>query len=626
MSERIGQLTSKYNYPVFPQRMTGLPKPQIAIGPLMVLLAVAAFGFLALTASQQAYSATDLEIAQWVRSLDAPGLDATLRVVNVFTDAHVAIALWVIAGAFFVLRGRPMEAIAVFLISGLWVGDALLSALVNRPSPAAELMSVVDFSRSASFPSGHVTGAVAFYGILTYLTLNNARGRLVRMVVPTLSVLVIGLASLGRVYASAHWPSDVLGSYILGGLGVAAIASLYIRVKEDRLHRPHLRKKKPAPQVQAPAGIKIAHSIASTVYLDPQAGTAAKEYNPPAFIRALHRVSFQAPFSYQHNRDSLEAAAAKRVVVGLLSQHWFGKDIMAKFYEIRETENGYQFVTEFIAGEEPASNMEIADTLSEIYTYFQQVGFATWQIAPGNPHAYSNFIRTAEGDLKLIDLESALVSISYPWQELRAALRDGYFPAFDDVDFSKMRGYVQNNAQALTESLGREGFARLESAIDDAEHFTREWKESEPRVWGRLARRVYRMLDVSRLFKGIRGKLDGAETMAKSFVSGAIERWESEGKIDGEQAAVLRGTMATPEAQTLMKHMGAHLILSVAIAIPIPGLRSAARFGWTLAFRLKAMVASGLGKISKEEYQVARSIHSVPVMSEPSAMPSATRC
>jgi len=112
----------------------------------------------------------------------------------------------------------------------------------------------------------------------------------------------------------------------------------------------------------------------------------------------------------------------------------------------------------------------------------------------------------------------------------------------------------------------------------------------------------------------IRSRLDGAETMAKSFVSGAIDRWESEGKIDRVQAADLRRTMATPEAETLMKHMGAHLILSVAIAIPIPGLRSAARFGWTLAFRLKAMVALGLGKINKEEYKVASSIHSVPVM------------
>jgi hypothetical protein len=154
----------------------------------------------------------------------------------------------------------------------------------------------------------------------------------------------------------------------------------------------------------------------------------------------------------------------------------------------------------------------------------------------------------------------------------------------------------------------------LEGAIQDAERFTQTWKESEPHIWGRLARRIYRILDVSRLLKGIRSRLDGAETMAMSFVSGAIDRWERDGQIDSEQAASLRHTMSTSEAQTLMKHMGAHLVLSVVIAIPIPGLRSAARFSWTLAFRLKALVARVRGKMTKEEYQVARSIHSVPVM------------
>ena len=63
-----------------------------------------------------------------------------------------------------------------------------------------------------------------------------------------------------------------------------------------------------------------------------------------------------------------------------------------------------------------------------------------------------------------------------------------------------------------------------------------------------------------------------------------------------------------------MKNLGAHLVLSVAIVIPIPGLRSAARFGWTLAFRLRALHALVRGKITREEYRTARSIHSVPVM------------
>jgi undecaprenyl-diphosphatase len=595
-----------------PQVVLNTPKARAALGLTIVLWAGVGLIYLALVASHQAYSEADLQIARWVRSLDFPGLDATLRAANALTDAHMAIALWIVAGAFFVLRGRPLEAIAVSLISGLWVGDAVMSMVVDRPSPAPELISVVEFSRSASFPSGHVTGAVSFYGLLTFLTLKNVRRGRLRVALPVLSVLVIGLASLGRVYVSAHWPSDILGSYLFGSLGVVGIAWLYTCVKEDRLHRPHLRRKQPVPAFLN--GKKVAHSIASTVYLDPRAGTATKEYNPPLPVRALYRLAFQAPFPYQHNRVALEAAAAKRVIVGLLTKHWFGQDMVAEVYEIRESEKGYQFVTEFVSGAEPASNGEIEGTLCELCAAFQAVGLPTWQIAPGNPHAYSNFIQTRQGSLKLIDLESALVSFSYPWTELRAAFRDGYFPVFDDVDFPKLRGYVQTHAHELSESLGREGFSELEGAIKDAERFTQIWKENEPRIWGRLARRVYHILNVSRLFAGVRGRLDDAESTAKAFVSAAIDRWERDGHIDGEQATSLRYMTSTSEVETLLKHLGAHLVLTVAIAIPIPGLRSAARFLWTLSFRLKALYARGRGRMTREEYRVARSIHSVQVM------------
>ncbi|MEE9199443.1 MAG: hypothetical protein V3U26_06565, partial [Dehalococcoidia bacterium] len=111
-----------------------IPAGKVAL-TAAVLLATAGLAFLAIVASQLAFSDADLQIARWVRSLDFPGLDATFRAVNVLTAAQMAIALWVIAGAFFVLRGRPLEAIAVFLISGLWVGDALMSLVVARPAP-----------------------------------------------------------------------------------------------------------------------------------------------------------------------------------------------------------------------------------------------------------------------------------------------------------------------------------------------------------------------------------------------------------------------------------------------------------------------------------------------------------
>ena len=166
-----------------------LPAPRVVLALSASLLALTGLFHLALMASQQAFSTTDLQIARWVRALDWPGLDAIFRTVNTLTDAHMAIALWAVAGAFFVLRGRPLKAVAVFMVSGLWVGDALLSILVDRPCPPEELIPVVEFARGASFPSGHVTGAVSLYGILTYLTLKHARRRWVRLLVPALAAV-----------------------------------------------------------------------------------------------------------------------------------------------------------------------------------------------------------------------------------------------------------------------------------------------------------------------------------------------------------------------------------------------------------------------------------------------------
>ena len=175
-------------------------------------------------------------------------------------------------------------------------------------------------------------------------------------------------------------------------------------------------------------------------------------------------------------------------------------------------------------------------------------------------------------------------------------------------------GYVQAHAQELKENLGSEGFEELEQAVEQAEVSTHQWKDSEPRVWGRIASRVYRLLDISRFINPVRKRMVNPEAAARAFAMGGIERWERDGRIDSERAASLETTLATSEAKSLLKHVGAHMVLSVAIAIPIPELRSVARFGWTLAFRLKALYARMRGRTTREEYRVARSIHSVPVM------------
>ena len=559
-----------------------------------VVLAIAGLVFLALSTSRQAFSDTDVQIAQWVGSLDFFGLDTIMGLVNILTGAEAAIGAWVVAIAFFVLRGRPLEAIAVFLIGGIWMANQALNWTVG-----------------STFPSGHMTHAVTFYGLLALLALKNLDRGYLKYGVPMLAVVIIGLTSVGRVYAEAHWPRDVLGSCILGFIGLVAILWFYSQVKDARFHLPRLRKKRPAPEHHD--GVNTANSVASTVYLDAQAGTAIKEYHPPRPVRAIYWLAFQAPFPYQHRRDALEAAAAKRKIAGLLTEHRLGYDMVAPVLEIRSTGESHQFITEFVPGVSPRCNAEVEDTLSELTTYFHEVGLPTWQVLPGNPHAYSNLIRDPHGALKVIDLESALISVP-SWRELRSLIRDGSLPVFDDVDFVRLHNYLQSHASELTRSLGAHKVGELRQAVRAAELATQTWKESEPRIWGRFARWLYRHLDLTRLIHGIQGCRDGSEVRARAFTMSAIERWERDGLVDRERAAALQGALSTREVRRIMTHMGVHIALSAAIAVPIPGLRSLARFVWTLAFRLKALYDLSRGRITREECYVEGSIHSVPVM------------
>ena len=591
---------------IFKARPSG-GKPALAA---TVLLAVAGLALLSAVVSAQASDDLDLQISQWARALYIPGLDAVSALVGFFTDTLVAMALWLIATALFVLRGRPLEGIAVLSIGGLWLASSFLSAAMERPAPSTEISGAIGFSQSesGSFPSGQVTGAAAFYGLLTFLTFSNLRRGNLRIFVPVLAVSIIGITSLSKVYVGDHWFSDILGSYLLGFIGVAGIAWVYVTVKADRLHLPRLRKRQLASTAD---GVRVARSIASMVYLDSRAGTATKEYSPPWPVRAIYWLAFQAPFPYQGRMDALEAAAAKRKIVGLLTKYRYGRDIVASVYGIRNGGSGYRFVTELVPGSEPQSNSEIESTLSDLYSYFQEVGLPTWQIAPGNPHAYSNFIRNPHGELKLIDLESSIVSFSPSFGVLRSALRDGNFPVFDDVDFVRLREYVTEHASGLSRSLGPEGFDELNRAIEAVRDSSHSWKQSEPRIWGRLAQRGYRILDMSRVLEGVRRSLDSAEATAKAFLNSAVDRWEREGRVDGVRAASLRGSLETSETDLLLKHLGAHFVLSLALRFPLGSLL---RFGWVVAFRIRSRYDLAKARTTPEQYAVARSLHSVPVM------------
>lgn len=553
------------------------------VGLLAALLAI-----LTISVIENRYLAQDNALMDWVTGWDFPGLSALFGSVSLLTGAKAGLIYGPLGITFLLLLGKTREAI-VFAVVGLTIaviatlGDYTLGQLVGRGRPLA---AAEEF---AAFPSGHVFGSTVFFGFLAFLAVYFRVKRKLLLPMLVLMGLLVLLVGPARIYEGAHWPSDVAAGYLLGGIWLLIVIPAFIYLRNNKWIAS-LRQG--ASQIADNCDdCRTERSIASVVMLNPERGTATKVYRPPAFVRILYWLAFQAQFPYVNNRIALQAGDYRRKVANLLTLHRFGKRLVAPVLAVNETGRNYEFVTEYVPGEKVENDEAAREFLSQVSETFGEAGLPVWQVNPNNPHAQSNLIRTPEGDFKIIDLESALVTPFLPKGHRLSALKSGNFPVFDDIDFPRMRDYIATNVKALENSLGSYGLAELNHAVGHLEETIRLWKEAEPRLWGRIVRWSYRLLDWKAKIQSSTAALREAEQAAESFFDAGIDRWEKEGRISPSESAVLRSRLTSGEAQIATRHLGAHLVLSVAIALPVPGARSLARFLWTLTFWAKFQIS-----------------------------------
>lgn len=210
---------------------------------VVYFIALAAFALLALLAHAYAYFAWDLKVARALQSLPWPGLLPLMRAASVFANGPNGWALTVAAMLAFFARRRRTEMFALLLsVGGGELVNRLVKSLVGRPRPAPALVHVSGTWAHESFPSGHVTFYVCFFGFLffaSYALLR--RGTNARRLALALAALPVLLVGPSRVYLGAHWPSDTLGAYLLSGLWLALTLHLYRRWKaRSTFHRKEL--------------------------------------------------------------------------------------------------------------------------------------------------------------------------------------------------------------------------------------------------------------------------------------------------------------------------------------------------------------------------------------------------
>jgi membrane-associated phospholipid phosphatase len=127
------------------------------------------------------------------------------------------------------LAGRRWLA-ALFILLGSSTGvlvAVMIKQLVARPRPTADLVRVYDTAESYAFPSTTAFFAAAFLGTTGYLIWQAQSRRPVAVVTFGVLLLLLLTSGLSRVYVGAHWATDVLGGWLLGGAWLIILIALH---------------------------------------------------------------------------------------------------------------------------------------------------------------------------------------------------------------------------------------------------------------------------------------------------------------------------------------------------------------------------------------------------------------
>ncbi|MEU0112719.1 phosphatase PAP2 family protein [Streptomyces bobili] len=134
-----------------------------------------------------------------------------------------AVALWLV-------WRRAAWWTAAWLVTASAVGTVLqqgLKATLGRERPV--WTDPVDSAHYAAYPSGHALTATVVLGLILWLLHRHGAGPVVWRTAMSVAVVSVVGVGLTRVWLGVHWPTDVLGGWLMGAMLVSLAIAAHVR-------------------------------------------------------------------------------------------------------------------------------------------------------------------------------------------------------------------------------------------------------------------------------------------------------------------------------------------------------------------------------------------------------------
>src|ERR687897_736153 len=206
-------------------RLTVVAAVWLAAGPAFSIFVVWAFTELSDEVIEGESRAFDRAVMLWIHTTFQDRLDGAMRIVTALGDYWVVLPLLAVAVTIFTRQGWRLSAILLLVsTAGSAVLTTVLKSVFERARP--ELFDSGYHASLYSFPSGHATVAVGFYGMLTVILAYQLQGK-ARWTVAVSGLLVVLLIGFSRLYLGVHYPTDIVAGYLAALLWLVCVGAVY---------------------------------------------------------------------------------------------------------------------------------------------------------------------------------------------------------------------------------------------------------------------------------------------------------------------------------------------------------------------------------------------------------------
>ncbi|WP_226037435.1 phosphatase PAP2 family protein [Aquibacillus saliphilus] len=157
----------------------------------------------------------DSAIIDLLKTIETDTLDQLMIVITELGSVWFLTTLSILVILILWFAAKDKWGITTFIVAV--AGGGTISKVLKhyynreRPSINPEIDAI-----GYSFPSGHSMGSLIFYGFAIYFVARSKWSKAVKWSFAILSIILIFLIGISRVYLGAHFPSDVLAGYLAG--------------------------------------------------------------------------------------------------------------------------------------------------------------------------------------------------------------------------------------------------------------------------------------------------------------------------------------------------------------------------------------------------------------------------